>query len=115
MIGSIREVCEKFETRGLPNYPSGIPFVFWEQYINLREFLALIIFSALITAFVCVGVLLLSYWAATLIVFNSIATLVQLLGVMIILKINLSAIPAVIMVLSVGLSVCFTVHVSLVG
>jgi patched 1 protein len=115
LIGMIRELCKKFEARGLPNYPSGIPFIFWEQYINLRSFLALIILCALSAAFVFVGVLLLSVWAAVLIVFNAIATLIQLLGVMMVLGINLSAIPAVIMVLSVGLSVCFTVHISLVS
>lgn len=115
LIETIRELCRKFEARGLPNYPTGIPFIFWEQYINLRPFLALIVLCALAAAFIFVGVLLLSCWAAVLIVFNAVATLIQLLGIMIFLDINLSAIPAVIMVLSVGLSVCFTVHISLVS
>lgn len=115
LIANVRELCKKFEARGLPNYPSGIPFIFWEQYLNLRTFLALIILCALTAAFVFVGIIMLSFWAAILIVFNSIATLIQLLGIMIFLNIKLSAIPAVIMVLSVGLSVCFTVHISLVS
>lgn len=114
LITSIRDLCKKFEARGLPNYPSGIPFIFWEQYINLRTYLSLIILCALFATFICVGILLLSCWAAILIVLNAISTLVQLIGIMILLNIKLSAIPAVIMVLSVGLSVCFTVHVSLV-
>lgn len=115
LISVVRELCKKFEARSLPNYPSGIPFIFWEQYIDLRTCLLLIIICALCAAFVCVGILLLSCWAAGLIVFNSLATLVQLLGIMTFLNIKLSAIPAVIMVLSVGLSVGFTVHVSLVS
>lgn len=114
-IETIRELCEKFESRGLPNYPSGIPFIFWEQYITLRTYLSLIILCALCAAFICVGILLLSLWAASLIVFNAVATLIQLLCIMTLLDIKLSAIPAVILVLSVGLSVCFTVHVSLVS
>lgn len=115
LIGTIRELCKKYEARGLPNYPSGIPFIFWEQYVNLRIYLLLIIMCALGATFICVEILLLSCWAAVLIVFNSVATLIQLLGIMTIINIKLSAIPAVIMVLSVGLSVCFTVHISLVG
>lgn len=115
LISTIRDLCEKFESRGLPNYPSGIPFIFWEQYMNLRTSLALILCCANVAAIFFVGILLLSVWAAILIVFNAMATLIQLLAVMILLGIKLSAIPAVIMVLSIGFSVCFTVHVSLVS
>lgn len=115
LISAIRDLCKKFEGRGLPNYPSGIPFIFWEQYMDLRTYLSLIILSVLCATFVCVGILLLSTWAAILIVFNAVATLIQLIGIMTFLSIKLSAIPAVIMVLSVGLSVSFTIHVSLVS
>lgn len=115
LISTIRDLCEKYEVRGLPNYPSGIPFIFWEQYMNLRVSLGLILMCANVAAMFLVGVLLLSVWAALLIVFNALATLIQLLAFMILLGIKLSAIPAVILVLSVGFSVCFTVHVSLVS
>ncbi|XP_055314912.1 protein patched-like isoform X4 [Sitodiplosis mosellana] len=113
LISTIRELCGKFEGRGLPNYPSGIPFIFWEQYMDLRIYLSLIILCVLCATFICVGILLLSAWAAVLIVFNAVSTLIQLVGIMTFLDMKLSAIPAVIMVLSVGLSVSFTVHVSL--
>ncbi|XP_055690624.1 protein patched [Lutzomyia longipalpis] len=112
-IMQIREICEKFESRGLPNYPSGIPFTFWEQYMNLRENLTLALGAAIGMAFILVAIVLLSLWGAFLIVFCVIATLVQLLGTMTLLDIKLSAIPAIILVLSIGLSVCFTIHISL--
>lgn len=36
-IEMIREICSRFEeTRGLPNFPRGFPFTFWEQYLTLR-------------------------------------------------------------------------------
>lgn len=115
LISNIRELCARYEVRGLPNYPSGIPFIFWEQYMNLRLSLVLIIGCAILAVMFFVGILLLSMWAAMLIVFNAVATVIQLLAIMILLDIKLSAIPAVILVLSVGFSVCFTVHVSLVS
>ena len=31
MIKQVRGVCKKFEDRGLPNFPAGVPFTFWEQ------------------------------------------------------------------------------------
>lgn len=83
--------------------------------MNLRPCLLKALAFALIAAFAMVGTLLLSFWAALLIVFSAAAMLIQLLGVMILLGIKLSAIPAVILVASVGIGVCFTVHVSLVS
>lgn len=83
--------------------------------MNLRPCLALSLACGLGAAFVLVGILLLSIWAAILVVFSVITILIQLLGVMTLLGMKLSAIPAVILVLSVGLGVCFTVHISLVN
>lgn len=83
--------------------------------MNLRPCLLKALAFALAAAFVLVGTLLLSVWAALLIVFSAITMLIQLLGVMILLGIKLSAIPAVILVASVGIGVCFTVHISLVS
>lgn len=83
--------------------------------MDLRMYLSLIILCVLCATFVCVGILLLSGWAAVLIVFNAVATLIQLVGVMTLMDMKLSAIPAVVMVLSVGFSVSFTIHLSLVS
>ncbi|XP_054738607.1 protein patched [Anastrepha obliqua] len=113
LIGHIRDLSVKFEGRGLPNYPSGIPFIFWEQYMTLRCSLALILCISLIAAFILVSILLLSVWAASLVVFSVVASLIQIFGAMTILGIKLSAIPAVILILSVGMIVCLTVHISL--
>ncbi|XP_039957123.1 protein patched [Bactrocera tryoni] len=113
LIGHIRDLSVKFEARGLPNYPSGIPFIFWEQYMTLRWSLALILCISLVAAFMLISILLLSVWAAALVVFSVVASLIQIFGAMTILGIKLSAIPAVILILSVGMIVCLTVHISL--
>lgn len=135
LIGHIRDLSLKFEGRGLPNYPSGmlnyliffsnffisiiiiagIPFIFWEQYMTLRSSLCLILLCSIAAAFVLVSILLLSVWAAVLVVFSVLASLAQIFGAMTLLGIKLSAIPAVILILSVGMIVCFTVHISLVS
>ena len=83
--------------------------------MDLRQNLLIAIGCAFGAAFVLVSLLLLSGWAAFLVVGSVLSSLIQLVGVMLILDIKLSAIPAVILVLSVGLGVCFTVHISLVG
>lgn len=82
--------------------------------MDLRQNMLISLCCAFGAAFVLVGLLLLSGWAALLVVFSVFSSLIQLVGVMVLLDIKLSAIPAVILVLSVGLGVSFAVHISLV-
>ncbi|XP_068147159.1 protein patched [Drosophila tropicalis] len=113
LISHIRDLSLKFEGFGLPNYPSGIPFIFWEQYMTLRSSLAMILACAFVAALVLVSLLLLSVWAAVLVIISVLASLAQIFGAMTLLGIKLSAIPAVILILSVGMMLCFNVHISL--
>ncbi|XP_026842307.1 protein patched [Drosophila persimilis] len=113
LIGHIRDLSVKFEGFGLPNYPSRIPFIFWEQYMTLRSSLAMILACVLQAALVLVSLLLLSVWAAVLVILSVLASLAQIFGAMTLLGIKLSAIPAVILILSVGMMLCFNVHISL--
>ncbi|XP_013100267.1 protein patched [Stomoxys calcitrans] len=113
LISHIRDLSIRFEARGLPNYPSGIPFIFWEQYMTLRSSLAMILGCCVVAAFILVSILLLSMWAAVLVIFSVSASLAQIFGAMTLLGIKLSALPAVILILSVGMILCFTVHITL--
>jgi patched 1 len=83
--------------------------------MSLRMYLVMALGCAISAALVLVGILLLSVWAAVLVVLSVLTMLVQLLGMMVLLEIKLSAIPAVILVASVGIGVCFSVHITLVG
>ena len=114
-IQEVRHICSEFQTRGLPNFPHGIPFTFWEQYIGLRFYLLLALAAALAAVFAVVAVLLMSPWAAALIIFTTASIVGQLGGALGILGIKLSAVPAVILILGVGLGVEFTLHIVLVS
>ncbi|XP_015587157.1 protein patched isoform X2 [Cephus cinctus] len=113
LIGSVRTVCRRFEERGLPNFPSGIPFLFWEQYMDLRSYLGVALLAALGASIVVVGILLLNLWAALLVGTSLAGVVLQLLGIMGLTGIRLSAVPAVLLVVSVGIAVHFTVHICL--
>jgi len=115
MIGEVRALCAKFEERGLPNFPTGIPFIFWEQYANLRPSLAFALACALAAVFVVTTVLLLNIWAAFLVTLALAAMVLQLLGLMGVLGVKLSAIPAVLLIVAVGMGVHFTGHLCLVS
>ncbi|KAL0850981.1 hypothetical protein ABMA28_006876 [Loxostege sticticalis] len=113
LIISVRELCLKFEAKGLSNFPSGIPFLFWEQYLYLRTSLLLALACALAAVFVAVMVLLLNAWAALLVTLALATLVLQLLGTMALLDVKLSAVPAVLLVLAIGRGVHFTVHLCL--
>ncbi|XP_012064028.1 PREDICTED: protein patched [Atta cephalotes] len=113
LISSVRELCKKFEERGLPNFPSGILFLFWEQYMNLRTSMCIALVAALGVSILVVGFLLLNIWAAVLVGFFLLVVIAELLGVMSLFNIKLSAVPAVLLVVSVGIAVHFTVHICL--
>nr|XP_021192438.2 protein patched [Helicoverpa armigera] len=113
LIMSVRDLCLKFEAKGLSNFPSGIPFLFWEQYLYLRTSLLLALACALAAVFVAVMVLLLNFWAAVLVTLALATLVLQLLGTMALLGVKLSAVPAVLLVLAIGRGVHFTVHLCL--
>ncbi|GAB5575002.1 protein patched homolog 2 isoform X4 [Prionailurus iriomotensis] len=92
-IEGARAACTEAGRAGVRAYPSGSPFLFWEQYLGLRRYflLAICILLVLVLAMMTV----------------------ELFGIMGFLGIKLSAIPVVILVASVGIGVEFTVHVAL--
>ena len=67
-IEEIRDICDTFQERGLPNYPSGIPFTFWEQYINLRFYLMLSLICVLGAIFIVLTLVLVNPWISIIVV-----------------------------------------------
>lgn len=115
MISQVRDLCQRFEAKGLPNFPSGIPFLFWEQYQGLRQYLGIAILCSLSAVFCIVFVLLFNFWAASVVVFGGAAMVLQLLGSFGIFGIRLSAVPAVLLIVAVGINVHFIIHTCFVS
>ncbi|XP_013377074.1 PREDICTED: protein patched homolog 2 isoform X3 [Chinchilla lanigera] len=112
-IEGARAACAEAGQAGVRAYPSGPPFLFWEQYLGLRRCFLLAVCVLLVCTFLVCALLLLSPWTAALVVVVLAMVTVELFGVMGFLGVKLSAIPVVILVASVGISVEFTVHVAL--
>lgn len=113
LIRNVRQLCKKFEELGLPNFPYGIPFIFWEQYMNLRRWLMVALASALGSNVLINGILLLNIWAALLVGISQAGIVLQLFGVMGLFGMKLNAISAVLLVISVGISVHFIADICL--
>ncbi|BFZ16560.1 hypothetical protein BsWGS_19599 [Bradybaena similaris] len=112
MIKEIRKICDDFSEKGLPNFPTGVPFTFYEQYINLRFYLTISIVCVLAVTFVVFTVVLMNPWISFLVVLVLAMIIVELFGFMGVMGIKLSAVPAVILVMSAGIGVEFTLHVA---
>ncbi|XP_063042275.1 protein patched homolog 1 isoform X2 [Engraulis encrasicolus] len=112
-IESVRAICGNSSRLGLPAYPNGYPFLFWEQYVSLRHWLLLSISVVLACTFLVCAVFLLNPWTAGIIVLVLALMTVELFGMMGLIGIKLSAVPVVILIASVGIGVEFTVHVAL--
>ncbi|XP_027889849.1 protein patched homolog 1 [Xiphophorus couchianus] len=112
-IESVRAICNNYSQQGLPSYPNGYPFLFWEQYISLRHWLLLSISVVLACTFLVCALFLLNPWTAGIIVLVLSLMTVELFGFMGLMAIKLSAVPVVILIASVGIGVEFTVHVAL--
>ncbi|UXI18578.1 transmembrane protein [Sarcoptes scabiei] len=111
-IENIRNLCRRFEDRGLPNFPSGVPFTYWEQYFELRSFLIMSLLTILGGIFVSITVLMCSIRTPLIIVSILIINLTFLYGFMGWVGIKLSALPAVILTISVGQSFSSLIHIT---
>ncbi|XP_026530262.1 protein patched homolog 1 [Notechis scutatus] len=112
-IEKVRAICNNYTSLGIPSYPNGYPFLFWEQYISLRHWLLLSISVVLACTFLVCALILLNPWTAGIIVVVLALMTVELFGMMGLIGIKLSAVPVVILIASVGIGVEFTVHIAL--
>ncbi|CAN7942111.1 unnamed protein product, partial [Ixodes hexagonus] len=111
-LESVWALCGRFEARGLPNFPSGAPFAFWEHHLRLRSHLLAALALALAAVFLVVALSLLNLWAACLLVLVLATMVLELFGAMGFLGVGLSAVPAVVLVIAVGIGVHFTAHIT---
>ncbi|TMS35052.1 hypothetical protein L596_002529 [Steinernema carpocapsae] len=113
MIREIRATCERFEEEGLPNYPYGIAFTFWEQYLHLtwNLFVAICIIAG--SVFLVVSCIIFNPWAAAMIMVVVVSMTIELAGFMGLFGVKLNPVSAVTLITAVGIGVEFTAHVVL--
>lgn len=69
VIRSVRHICETMESESnVDSYPSGYPFTFWQQYIDLRYWLFISLGAVIGAVFVVLSLVLFNPWAAAIMV-----------------------------------------------
>jgi hypothetical protein len=126
LIEEVRDVCS---TSPVPAYPKGTGFLYWEQYIGLQETLFFNIIYALIAVFFVTFFMLLvvpkvereKLWTliaaaaggSSVLIFVLALYMIEIYGFMGWMDIKLSALPAVSLIMAVGVGVEFTAHIIL--
>ncbi|KHN71235.1 Protein patched -like protein 1 [Toxocara canis] len=113
MIKEIRAVCDKFANEGLPNFPSGIAFTFWEQYLHLSSNLLQAICVIAFAVFFVISLIICNPWAAGVIMIILVLMTIELAGFLGLAGIKLNPVSAVTIITAVGIGVEFTAHVVL--
>ena len=94
-LQEIRAIAENFTTMGLPNFPQGIPFSFWEQYFYLIKNLLINLGLITICVYFVVSLLLMSPWAGAIVVAILLMMVAELCGFMGLFGLKLNPISAV--------------------
>ncbi|WKX98089.1 hypothetical protein Q1695_013633 [Nippostrongylus brasiliensis] len=113
MIKEIRATCDDFVGQGLPNFPQGIAFTFWEQYLHLNGNLLTAIGVIAFAVFIVISILLFNPWAAFNILVILVVMTVELAGFMGWAGVKMNPVSAVTLITAVGIGVEFTAHVVL--
>lgn len=115
VIKEIREICAKFEEKGLPNFPTGLPFIYWEQYLRLP--MNLLIGGCVIAVAITLVSYIFFFHLTTVMLLMSLQLLLtfQLYALMGILEINMSAITVVILIITIGASTIFFMPITVVS
>nr|XP_043632783.1 NPC intracellular cholesterol transporter 1-like [Erigeron canadensis] len=93
-------------------FPYSVFYMFFEQYLDIWKTALVSLAVAVGAVFIVCLVITCSIWSSGIIVLVLVMILVDLLGVMAILDIQLNAVSVVNLVMSVGISVEFCVHIT---
>uniref|UniRef100_A0A914C2L8 SSD domain-containing protein n=1 Tax=Acrobeloides nanus TaxID=290746 RepID=A0A914C2L8_9BILA len=113
MIKEIRTLCEKYTDLGVPNFPTGIPFTFWEQYLRLTTDLIWAIFIITGTVLLVISTIIFNPWAAAMVAIVVVCITIQLGGFMGLFGIKLNPVSSVTLISAVGIGVEFTAYIIL--
>ncbi|XP_019417010.1 PREDICTED: Niemann-Pick C1 protein-like isoform X1 [Lupinus angustifolius] len=108
-----REFCSRVsDSLKIEIFPYSVFYMFFEQYLNIWKTALVNIAIAIGAVFIVCLVITCSLWSSSIILLVLVMIVVDLMGVMAILNIQLNAVSVVNLVMSVGIAVEFCVHMT---
>ncbi|KAI5432551.1 hypothetical protein KIW84_020023 [Lathyrus oleraceus] len=112
-IRAAREFCSKISASlKMDVFPYSVFYIFFEQYLDVWKIALINIAIALGAVFVVCLVITSSVWSSAIILLVLLMIILDLLGVMAILGIQLNAVSVVNLIMSIGIAVEFCVHIA---
>ncbi|PIA46753.1 hypothetical protein AQUCO_01500358v1 [Aquilegia coerulea] len=93
-------------------FPYSVAYIFFEQYLDIWRTALINLAMALGAVFIVCWLITCSLWSSAIIIFVLAMVVVDLMGVMAILNIQLNAVSVVNLVMSIGIAVEFCVHIT---
>ncbi|XP_010242906.1 PREDICTED: Niemann-Pick C1 protein-like [Nelumbo nucifera] len=100
------------DSLGIEIFPYSVFYMFFEQYLDIWRTALINLAIALGAVFIVCLVITCSFWSSTIILIVLSMIVVDLMGVMAILDIQLNAVSVVNLVMSIGIAVEFCVHIT---
>lgn len=114
-IVEIRSISQAFEQLGLQNFPTGVPFIFWDQFINL-DFLFLVMLMVVVILLLLIFGLFISDLNLSIIIIGpAIVTILELYGLLGYLSVHFNTAVAVLMMSSIGVIMVQTIQFAMVS
>ncbi|KAM7479507.1 hypothetical protein LguiA_027720 [Lonicera macranthoides] len=112
-IRAAREFCSRVSSSlKIEVFPYSVFYIFFEQYLDIWRTALINIAIALGAVFIVCVVITSSLWSSAITVLVVAMIVVDLMGVMAILNIQLNAVSVVNLIMSIGIAVEFCVHIS---
>ncbi|XP_044489407.1 NPC intracellular cholesterol transporter 1 [Mangifera indica] len=111
-IRAAREFSSKIsDSLKMEIFPYSVFYIFFEQYLDIWRLALINIAIALGSIFIVCLIITSSLWSSAIILLVLVMILVDLLGIMAILDIQLNAVSVVNIIMSIGIAVEFCVHI----
>lgn len=112
-IRAAREFCSKISASlKMDVFPYSVFYIFFEQYLDVWKVALINIAIALGAVFVVCLIITSSLWSSAIILLVLLMIILDLMGVMAILGIQLNAVSVVNLIMSIGIAVEFCVHIT---
>lgn len=114
-IMQFRSISQAFEQLNLPNFPTGIPFIFWDQFFNLDLLMFLAVAVGVTTIFLFTGMVRKDFKLAAIIALPILLTILEVYCFMGFFSIPFNNILAVLLISAIGIATIQTMQFSIVS
>lgn len=110
MITELRRISEAFEELNLPNLLTGVPFIYWEQFVNLDLMMIIAAISSLLIVLIVIGFVVSNVGLAIIVTLPMATTLLELYCLLGLTLVQFNNVLAVLLLASIGFASTHAVH-----